>query len=269
MPGIFVHALPYYGAEIVTECGVKTSPGSKPAAPTLPPRKVTVPLKKSCNLSLSFAIAHSGLSRTGGTTSQEIDEMKFESLPLAGAYQIHLAPRHDLRGFFARSWCSDTFIEHGIDFDFVQANFSRTRQQGTIRGMHYQRDPFPDAKVVRCTQGRIFEVIADIRPDSPTYGRWWSTVLGEDIFDMVYVPAGCAQGFQSLTNNVVVEYFMSERFRPTYYGGFRYDDAFLGIKWPLPVSVISAQDLGWPALRPMPVALPFEQVLQSVEPAPI
>ncbi len=195
--------------------------------------------------------------------------MKFESLPIADAYQIHLAPRHDVRGFFARSWCLDTFREHGIQFDFVQANFSRTRRRGTIRGMHFQRDPFPDAKLVRCTQGRMFEVIADMRMDSPTYGRWWSTVLGEDIFDMVYVPPGCAQGFQSLTDNVVVEYFMSERFRPVYYGGFCHDDPLLGIRWPLPVSTISAQDLSWPPLQLPCIRVPFEQALRGVESAPL
>ena len=199
-----------------------------------------------------------------GGDEEGTTKMKFESLPLAGAYQIHLEPRHDGRGFFARSWCVDTFAENGIDFDFVQANFSRTQRRGTIRGMHFQRDPFPDAKVVRCTQGRIFEVIADIRPDSPTFGQWWSTILGEDTFTMVHVPAGCAQGFQSLTDDVVVEYFMSERFRPAYYGGFRHDDPLMGIQWPLPVTTISAQDMNWPLLQPLRTELPFP-VLSRVE----
>ncbi len=174
--------------------------------------------------------------------------MKFERLPVAGAYRIHLAAQPDHRGFFARSWCVDTFREQGIHFDIVQANLSHTLARGTIRGMHYQRDPYPDAKVVRCCQGRIFEVIADVRPGSATYGRWYSTVLEADTLDAVYVPAGCAQGFQSLTDDVIVEYFMSERYHPELYDGFRYDDILVGIKWPVPVSAISAQDLSWPAL---------------------
>lgn len=179
--------------------------------------------------------------------------MKFERLPLAGAYQIHLAARSDHRGFFARSWCADTFKEQGIHFDIVQVNFSQTLARGTIRGMHYQRNPYPDAKVVRCCRGGIFEVIADMRPGSATYGRWYSTVLGADTLDAVYVPPGCAQGFQSLTDDVVVEYFMSERYHPELYDGFRYDDVLVGIEWPLPVSAISAQDLSWPALERAPI----------------
>lgn len=176
--------------------------------------------------------------------------MEFVPLPVLGACRIHLAPRGDTRGFFARSWCLDTFRQHGVDFDLVQANFSHTRMRGTMRGMHYQRAPRADAKIVRCTRGRVFEVIADIRPGSATYGQWVATELAEDNFTMVYVPPGCAQGFQSLTDDVVIEYFMGERYVPDLYAGFRYDDPAIGIVWPLPVSVITPQDLAWPALAP-------------------
>ena len=176
--------------------------------------------------------------------------MKFETLPVLGAYRISLEPRNDERGFFARSWCLDTFKQHGIDFGVVQANFSHTRQRGTIRAMHYQALPRPDAKIVRCTQGLVYEVIADVRPGSPTFGAWCATELGDDRFNMVYVPPGCAQGFQSLTDKVTVEYFMGERYEPSLYAGFRYDDPLIAIQWPLPVSVISAQDLAWAALSP-------------------
>lgn len=176
--------------------------------------------------------------------------MDFEPLPIAGAYRIKLVPRGDRRGVFARTWCVDAFKTRGIDFDLVQANFSYTMECGTIRGMHHQLDPRPDAKIVRCTRGRIFEVIADVRPGSPTYGKWVPTQLTEDNFTMVYVPPGCAQGFQSLTDTVTVEYFMGERYDPTLYSGFRYDDPAIGIAWPLPASVVSAQDLAWPPLKP-------------------
>ncbi len=174
--------------------------------------------------------------------------MRFEPLPVSGAFRIGLDPKGDDRGVFARTWCLDAFREHGITFDVVQANYSETRYSGTLRGMHHQLAPKPDAKVVRCTRGKIFEVIADVRPDSPTYGAWCPTVLGEGTFHMVYVPAGCAQGFQSITDDVVVEYLMGERYDPTLYFGFRYDDPAIGIEWPLPVSVISTQDLSWPPI---------------------
>jgi dTDP-4-dehydrorhamnose 3,5-epimerase len=175
--------------------------------------------------------------------------MTFEPLPIAGAFRISLQPHGDTRGAFARTWCLDAFKGHGIEMEVVQANFSQTRCVGTIRGMHHQLPPKPDAKIVRCTRGRIFEVIADVRPDSPSFGQWVPTELGEDTFSMVYVPPGCAQGFQSLTDTVVVEYFMGERYEPALYSGFRYDDPLVAIKWPLPVSVISAQDLAWPPLH--------------------
>jgi dTDP-4-dehydrorhamnose 3,5-epimerase len=119
--------------------------------------------------------------------------------------------------------------------------------------MHHQLDPKPDAKIVRCTRGRIFQVIADMRPDSPTYRRWCPTELGEDSFSMVYVPPGCAQGFQSLTDRVTVEYSMGERYDPNLYAGFRYDDPLVGIEWPRPVTVISQQDLQWPPLMAPPL----------------
>jgi len=174
--------------------------------------------------------------------------MQFEPLPIEGAFRIHLAPRGDDRGVFARTWCLDSFAEHGVKFEVVQANYSETRIRGTIRGMHHQRAPRPDAKIVRSTRGRIFEVIADVRPDSPSYGQWCATELGEGTFTMVYVPPGCAQGFQSITDDVVVEYLMGERYDSSLYFGFRYDDPAIGIEWPLPASVVTPQDMSWPPL---------------------
>ncbi len=202
----------------------------------------------------------------GGKTA-----MLFENVGLEDARLIHLAPRQDRRGFFARSWCADSFKEAGIGFEVVQANFSCTHARGTIRGMHFQRQPRPDGKIVRCTRGRIHEVIADLRFGSPTFGQWFSTELAEDSYTMMYVPPGFAQGFQALTDDVVVEYFMGERFDPTLYCGFRYDDPMVGIRWPLPVSVISDQDLAWAPLASLglggPEAVPeTEAVPAAAEP---
>lgn len=174
--------------------------------------------------------------------------MKFEPLPVAGAYRISLDLKRDSRGYFARTWRADVFAEHGIDFQVVQANFSQTEKTGSIRAMHHQLAPHPDGKIVRCTRGRIFEVIADVRAGSSTFGAWCPTELTEDNFTMVYVPPGCSQGFQSLTDRVTVEYFMGERYQPDLYSGFRFDDPLIGIEWPFPITAISPQDLAWPPL---------------------
>jgi dTDP-4-dehydrorhamnose 3,5-epimerase len=194
------------------------------------------------------------------------DRMLFETVGLQDARLIHLAPRQDRRGFFARSWCADSFKDAGIGFEVVQANFSCTHARGTIRGMHFQRQPRPDGKIVRCTRGRIHEVIADLRLGSPTFGQWFSTELAEDSYTMMYVPPGFAQGFQALTDDVVVEYFMGERFDPTLYCGFRYDDPTVGIAWPLPVSVISEQDLAWAPLASLGLGGP--EAVPGAEPVP-
>jgi dTDP-4-dehydrorhamnose 3,5-epimerase len=174
--------------------------------------------------------------------------MRFEETGLGEARVIHLKPHRDTRGAFARSWCRDSFEQAGITFDLVQANFSFTRERGTVRGMHFQRMPYPDDKIVRCSRGAIYEVVADVRPGSPTFGRWFATELSAENMKMMYVPKGFAQGFQSLTDDVVVEYLMGERYRPELYDGFRHDDPAAGIAWPLPVSTISDQDRRWTLL---------------------
>lgn len=171
--------------------------------------------------------------------------MRFVPTPLRDAKVITLEPRRDDRGYFARSWCRREFRDAGIDFDVVQANFSVSKQKGTVRGMHFQRAPFADAKVVRCVKGSVQEVIVDMRPSSPTYLQHFKIVLTEPGDTMVYVPPGFAQGIQTLTDDAVVEYLMGEYYRPELYDGVRHDDPALRIEWPLPVSAISPQDLSW------------------------
>jgi dTDP-4-dehydrorhamnose 3,5-epimerase len=171
--------------------------------------------------------------------------MRFVQTPLRDAKVITLEPRRDDRGYFARSWCRREFREAGIDFDVVQANFSVSKAKGTIRGMHFQRAPFADAKVVRCVKGSVQEVIVDMRPRSPTYLQHFKIVLSEPGDTMVFVPTGFAQGIQTLSDDAVVEYLMGEYYRPELYDGVRHDDPALGIEWPLPVSAISPQDLAW------------------------
>ena len=161
---------------------------------------------------------------------------------------ITLDVRGDERGCFARTWCDDLFAEAGIRFTPVQANTSLTRHRGTVRGMHFQRDPWPDAKVVRCSRGTIWDVIVDLRPGSPAFGMQRARELSESSWTMLYVPAGFAHGFQTLSDDVLVEYLMGERYVPAAYDGFRHDDPHLTIRWPEPVAAISPADLAWPAL---------------------
>jgi dTDP-4-dehydrorhamnose 3,5-epimerase len=161
---------------------------------------------------------------------------------------IELSVHEDDRGAFARTWCADVFTEAGIAFTPVQGNTSLTRQRGSVRGMHFQRAPWPDAKIVRCTRGRIWDVIVDLRPGSPAHGVPQAQELSEDSWTMLYVPAGFAHGFQTLTDDVLVEYLMGERYVASAYDGFRHDDPDLSITWPLPVSTLSRSDQSWPAL---------------------
>jgi dTDP-4-dehydrorhamnose 3,5-epimerase len=148
-----------------------------------------------------------------------------------------------------RSWCFETFAREGVEFKPVQANVSVTFRKGTVRGMHFQREPRPDAKLVRVTQGRIQDVVVDLRPGSALRGRWFSTELSAH-GNMLFVPVGFAHGFQTLTDDVTVEYLMGEIYVPELYDGFRYDDPAIGIGWPLPVVEISDKDLSWSPLAP-------------------
>ncbi len=174
--------------------------------------------------------------------------MRFLPAPLAGAFIIEPERIEDERGFFARTYCRREFRELGLDADLVQCSISYNRRQGTLRGMHYQDAPHAEAKLVRCTRGRIYDVIIDLRGDSVTRYQWHAVELSADNRRMLYAPPGFAHGFQALEDDTEVYYQMSQYHEPDSARGVRWDDPLFGIPWPLPVSEISAQDAGFPYL---------------------
>lgn len=172
--------------------------------------------------------------------------MIFTETELPGAYIIELEKRADDRGFFARTWCQNEFEQHGLVARIVQVNMSSNHKKGTLRGMHYQLAPHSETKLVRCTKGGIYDVIIDLRPDSPSYLRWIGVELTEDNYRMLYVPEGFAHGFQTLADNTEVTYQVSAFYTPGAERGARYNDPRFAIEWPLPVAVISEKDAAWP-----------------------
>lgn len=156
--------------------------------------------------------------------------------------------RQDHRGFFARAWCKQEFEEYGIVFLPVQANVGFSARQGTLRGMHYQIEPALEAKLVSCTRGAIFDVVVDLRPESPTYRSWYGVELIADSHKMLYVPERCGHGYQTLKEETEIFYLTSQYYTPTAARGVRFDDPAFGIKWPLTPAAMSEQDLNWPLL---------------------
>ncbi len=172
--------------------------------------------------------------------------MIFTSTEIEGAYVVDLDRLGDERGFFARSWCRQEFTEQGLVADLVQANIAFTRHQGTLRGMHYQATPHEEAKLVRCTRGAAYVVALDLRRSSPSWTRWISAELTADNRRALYVPPGCAQGYQTLVDDTEAFYQMSSFYAPKAAKGIRYDDPQFKISWPLPVTMISDRDRDWP-----------------------
>ena len=172
--------------------------------------------------------------------------MIFEPTPLAGAFLVRLEPVEDERGFFARSFCREEFRAHGLSGELAQCSVSYNHRRGTLRGLHYQAPPFAEAKLVRCTRGRIHDVMVDLRRGSSTFRRWWAVELSADNRDMVYVPEGLAHGFLTLEDHSEVAYQMSTPYRPESARGFRYDDPGFAILWPFPPTVVGARDLAFP-----------------------
>jgi dTDP-4-dehydrorhamnose 3,5-epimerase len=175
--------------------------------------------------------------------------MIFTETELKGAFLIDLEAKEDDRGFFARCFCAKEFAAHGLKSTVVQCNISFNFKQGTLRGMHYQTLPAAEVKLVRCTQGMLLDVIIDLRPGSPTYLSHLSVELNAQKRRALYVPEFFAHGFQTLTDNTEVFYQMREFYSPGCARGLRHDDPALGIKWILPVSVISEQDATWPLIE--------------------
>jgi dTDP-4-dehydrorhamnose 3,5-epimerase len=172
--------------------------------------------------------------------------MIFTETRLPNAFVIDPEPYADERGLFARTFCAREFAEHGLDPTTVQCNVSLNRRKGTMRGMHWQAAPHQEAKLVRCTHGAIYDVIVDLRPESPTFGEHVGVELTAANRRMLYVPEGFAHGFLTLEDDTEVFYQMSEFYEPDAARGLRHDDPALGIDWPAEVRVVSERDRSWP-----------------------
>lgn len=175
--------------------------------------------------------------------------MIFRETDIPGAYLIEPEPIEDERGFFARSFCTREFAAAGIEFAPVQSNISFNRAAYTLRGMHFHAAPYEETKLVRCSAGRIFDVIVDLRPASRTYRQWIGAELSRANGHALFIPAGCAHGFLTLEANSDVFYQMSPHFEPGHERGFRFDDPEIAIRWPAAPSVISSRDAALPSFR--------------------
>ena len=171
--------------------------------------------------------------------------MVFTETKLPGVFILDLELKQDERGFFARAWCQEEFEAHGLNTKLVQMNVGFSTRQGTLRGLHFQRDPWAEAKLVRCTMGAIFDVVVDLRPGSPTSRQWFGIELSQANRRMLYSPEGFAHGYQALTDNAEMYYLTTQFFAPDYATGVRYDDPAFGIVWPTNVTVISPKDRSW------------------------
>jgi dTDP-4-dehydrorhamnose 3,5-epimerase len=175
--------------------------------------------------------------------------MQFANVDVIGAKVIDPSAHVDDRGRFMRAWCAREFADQSIDFSPVQANMGFSLLRGTVRGMHFQVAPAPEAKLVRCTRGAIFDVVLDLRTSSASYGKWYGVVLTAENGRMLYVPEHCAHGYQTLEENTEMYYMTSGFYTPTAVRGVRFDDPAFGIQWPLPATVVSEQDCSWPSFR--------------------
>jgi dTDP-4-dehydrorhamnose 3,5-epimerase len=172
--------------------------------------------------------------------------MTFHETKLQGVFEIRIEPLRDERGFFARSWCQTEFKAHGLNPALVQCNISFNGRKGTLRGMHYQLAPYAEAKLIRCTRGAIYDVIVDLRRESPTFKQWVSVVLTAEKRNMAYVPEDCAHGFLTLEDDTEVLYQMSQFFSAESARGARWDDPAFQIAWPHEIAVISERDKNYP-----------------------
>jgi len=174
--------------------------------------------------------------------------MKFTQTRLPGVWSIELEPREDERGFLARTFCENEFAEHGLNIRWPQCNLTLTRKRGMLRGMHFQAEPKPEIKLIRCASGSIYDVLVDVRKDSPTFGQWEGFELTGENRRTLYVPGGIAHGFQCLRDSSEVFYQMSEFYFPELARGLRWNDPQVDIKWPLPNPVLSDRDKQLPLL---------------------
>lgn len=176
--------------------------------------------------------------------------MIFSQTRLPGVFVVDLELHRDERGFFARSFCEREFAEQGLASRFVQCNLSYNEHRGTLRGMHYNRMPHEEAKLVRCQSGAIYDVVVDIRRESPTLGQWFGVELSQDNRRSLFIPKGLAHGFLTLTPQTEIFYQMSDAYVPGAGLGIRYDDPSIGIEWPEPPKIVSARDKNYPDWHP-------------------
>lgn len=172
--------------------------------------------------------------------------MIFRETKLEGVFEICVEPQADARGFFARTWCQAEFENKGLNPKLVQCSISFNARKGTLRGLHYQMPPYAETKLVRCTSGAIYDVVLDLRFQSPTFRQWVVVALTSEKRNMVYVPEGCAHGFLTLEDDTEVFYQMSQFYSPESARGVRWDDPAFGIAWPAKVEVISDRDRTYP-----------------------
>lgn len=178
--------------------------------------------------------------------------MKFTALTIAGAYEIALDRLTDDRGYFARTFCEREFDDHGLNTHWAQMNMSHTVHAGNLRGMHFQRAPAGEVKLIRCTQGRVWDVIVDLRAGSETFGSYQAVELSAGSGNAVYLPEGCAHGFQTLTEGCTLHYCHSHAYAPAQEGGVSPLDPDLAIAWPLPIAHMSERDRSLPLLKDVP-----------------
>jgi dTDP-4-dehydrorhamnose 3,5-epimerase len=168
--------------------------------------------------------------------------MKLTATPIAGAYLLDIEPIVDERGFFARSFCADTLRAHGLETTVVQQSISMNTRRGTLRGLHYQTAPHQEVKLVRVTRGRLYDVMLDLRPTSPSHLQWHAVELSASNHRSLYVPKGVAHGFQTLEDDTEVGYQMMQAYTPSHSRGVRWNDPLFGIVWPVPEPVLSMRD---------------------------
>ncbi len=163
-----------------------------------------------------------------------------------GAMLVAPAPFVDARGSFARTFCDATFAAAGLESRFVQSNLSTNVAAGTVRGLHFQAGAAAEVKLVQCVRGAVFDVVVDLRPASPTFRQWYGTELSEENGLQLYIPRGCAHGYQTLRGGSAVSYLVSAPYDRNAEGGCRHDDPAFGVRWPLPVASLSDKDAAWP-----------------------
>lgn len=196
---------------------------------------------------------YTAVSGRGTASAFEVRaSMHFHETRVAGSWIIDPNPHHDERGRFMRAWCGREFEEHGIRFSPVQANMQFNPRKGTLRGLHLQVAPALEAKLVRCTRGRVFDVAVDLRAGSTSFGQWCGVELSPENGRMLYVPEQCAHGFQSIEDNSELMYLTSAFYAPECCRGARFNDPTFGIRWPIPVSAMSDQDRNWPLWKASP-----------------